>query len=431
MTAALLIVLAGSSTVRLSLRKCVALALEKSPSVRAALAAKERARGQYIEARGLALPQFSAEVSAAALSGATGFLEEFVDTLPPGSVPDKEMYVGWLSLTQVIYQGGLVRAGIAAARINRRMAGEGVKGRRKEVAFGVKLAYYDVKLAGALLRVAEQSLELARSHRKDVELKLEKGAASEFELLRATVQVQNLLSSRLRAKKGLELAREKLLSELDLPRGTRVVLTDALPEVVKAADFETELGRARASRTELRLADLEIQLYELNVVRARAGQRPHVNFIFRWGDEMYKGPFWEEWDPTWSATLALRVPIFDGLQTRGRIIQAEATVKALHEKRRGLKRMVELELRAALSSLEMGRQFLEAQSHNVEQAGEALRLAQARFREGMATQLEVQDARLALSQAETNLARARYDLAKAGLEIERATGEVELPGERK
>lgn len=419
-------------TVKLSVRESVLLALEKSPSVRAAVERKRSANGQYLEARGFALPQFSAELSYTRLPGPTGFYEA-ASEIPgaEGLIPDKDIYAGWLSLTQVVYQGGLVRAGMAAAEINRHMAAETIENEKRAVAFRVRLAYYDVLLARALLRVAEEAVELARSHRRDVQLKRSKGAASEFELLRTTVHVQNLLSSRLQAEKRLGLARERLLSEVDLPRRARLVLTDALPEVAGSGEFETELGRALVSRSELRLADLEIQLYELNVVRARARYRPQVDFVFRWGDEMYKGPLHEEWDPSWSATVAVRVPIFDGLQARGKVIQAEAAVRALREKRRGLRRMVELELSAALSSLEMARQFLDAQSHNVGQAREALRLARARFREGMATQLEVQDARLALSQAETNLAQARYELARAGLDIEKATGNLQLPGEAK
>ncbi len=427
MTAVLLVALAGAPTVELSLRKCILLALEESPSVKAALAQEDMADGQYLDARGLALPQFSAELSYTRLPGPTGMYEE-ISALPGDfDIPDTDIYAGWLNLTQVIYQGGLVRAGIAAAVINRRMAAVSIEARKKEVVCGATLAYYDVLLADALRRVAEETLELARSHRRDVELKRSKGAASEFELLRAKVQVQNLLSSRLRAEKTRELARQRLLSELDLPRMTRITLTDSLPQAVEAKDFQMDLGRALASRSDLRLADLGVQLYKLNVLRARAGYKPQVSFVFRWGDEMYKGPLYKEWDPSWSAMVTMRVPIFDGLQTRGKVIQAGATVKTLEEKRRGLRRMVELELRAALSSLEMARQFLDAQSHNVEQASEALKLAQARFDEGMATQLDVQDARLALSQAETNLAQARYELAKAGIELQNATGEVQLP----
>ena len=430
MTAVLLFALAAAPTVELSLRKSVISALEKSPSVGAARAGEEAAGGQYLEARGFALPQFSAEVSATALSGAGGFyqgLEDMPGELPEGAFPDKEIYAGYLNLTQVVYEGGLVRAGISAARLNQRMAGETVAAEQKNVIYRVKLAYYDVLFAEALLGVADEAVELARSHRKDVELKLRQGAASEFEFLRAKVEVQNLLSSRLRAEKGLELARERLLSELDLPRGTRPVLTDPLPGDVEAGDFEAELERAIVHRSELMLVDLEVQLYRLNIRRARAGYKPRVDFIFRWGDDMYKGPVYEEWDPTWSATLALRAPIFDGLQAHGRVIQAKAAVRALEEKRKGLRRMVELELRAALSSVAMARQFLAAQSKNVELAAEALRLAQERFREGMSTQLEVQDSRLGLSQAETNLAQAQYELARAGLELEKATGKLELP----
>ena len=66
--------------------------------------------------------------------------------------------------------------------------------------------------------------------------------------------------------------------------------------------------------------------------------------------------------------------------------------------------------------------FIEAQKKTVEQAEESLRLAEARFRAGTGTQLDVLSAQTALTEARSNEIQALYDYNVAIATLERATG---------
>ena len=81
-----------------------------------------------------------------------------------------------------------------------------------------------------------------------------------------------------------------------------------------------------------------------------------------------------------------------------------------------------VDVRAALLEFRAARQDLDAQEATVGQAERALELAGVRFREGLATQVEVLDSQLALTQARTNQARTLYRLNLAHARIERALG---------
>jgi outer membrane protein len=70
-----------------------------------------------------------------------------------------------------------------------------------------------------------------------------------------------------------------------------------------------------------------------------------------------------------------------------------------------------------------------ARRETVAEAAEAFRLATLRFSRGLATQLEVSDAQLALTTAQTTEARARYDLYLAAAALVRAAGEPPVPDE--
>ena len=84
-------------------------------------------------------------------------------------------------------------------------------------------------------------------------------------------------------------------------------------------------------------------------------------------------------------------------------------------------RQIELEIQRAFANLQQYRETIESQQKNVQQALEALRLAQERLSAGAGTQLEVLDARVALTRARTTELQARGEYVRSLAEFDRAT----------
>jgi outer membrane protein len=84
---------------------------------------------------------------------------------------------------------------------------------------------------------------------------------------------------------------------------------------------------------------------------------------------------------------------------------------------------IEVEVRTALSSLQEAGELAEAAVKVVEQAEESLRLADARYGAGSATQLDVLQAQVALTQARDNQLQANYSYNVALANVRRAIGE--------
>jgi outer membrane protein len=128
--------------------------------------------------------------------------------------------------------------------------------------------------------------------------------------------------------------------------------------------------------------------------------------------------------------VQLQWNIFDGALTRARIAEAQADLDRSKWQEAGLRRDVELQVRQAVLNLENARVLLESQGANVQEATEALRLAEARQRAGAGTELDVQDARNALEQAKLNQVRARSQCSIARLGLDQATGVLEAAGRK-
>lgn len=121
--------------------------------------------------------------------------------------------------------------------------------------------------------------------------------------------------------------------------------------------------------------------------------------------------------------------LFDGLRTKGNLDLAQANARVADLQLAQERETVALEVAEARAGFQRAKSLFEARKQNSAEAAEALRLATLRFARGLSTQLEVQDAQIAVMQAQTNEARAIYDYYLASAELARALGEpIPLPG---
>ncbi len=124
----------------------------------------------------------------------------------------------------------------------------------------------------------------------------------------------------------------------------------------------------------------------------------------------------------WSGELKFSFPIFLGFRTEARVEQARAAVQRAEAQRDQLRRRVEFEVAQAKADVAAARALLAARRETVRQAARAHYLAGVRYANGMTTQLEVSDARIASQQAAVNEVQATRDYLVALARLEWALG---------
>ncbi len=115
----------------------------------------------------------------------------------------------------------------------------------------------------------------------------------------------------------------------------------------------------------------------------------------------------------WSLSVTLKVPIFDGFRTAGKVAQARAEHARVGQDKVALETLVDLEAKQALDRLRVARSVLQSAELNVTQARRALEMTEANYRLGASTTLDVTDAQAAFTQAEMNRVEALWAHANA------------------
>ena len=130
----------------------------------------------------------------------------------------------------------------------------------------------------------------------------------------------------------------------------------------------------------------------------------------------------DEVEKTYAGYLVLSLPIFDGFRTKSQISKSYSQLRQAELARAGLEDAIELEVRSALLEIEAALETLKSQEKNVEMAEEGLEIANKRYLQGYATNLEVMDAQLALTRARNNRIQALHDLSWAVAKAKKSMG---------
>lgn len=111
------------------------------------------------------------------------------------------------------------------------------------------------------------------------------------------------------------------------------------------------------------------------------------------------------------------MPLFTGGRLGGDAQVAKANLREAELRLSQTRKFARLDGRSTQTQVEAAAAAWEASMGTVEQADEAYRIADLRYREGLSTQTELLDARVALEQAQGNRARAARDLQVAKMRL--------------
>ncbi len=406
---------------RVDLNGMIGYALEYSPAI---LQARERIReqeGLIVEVKSQALP------NAYLNSSYTKRDDSLVQT---AGASDQNWTIA-LEVRQTLFAGGGVKAALEAQKFTREAALLDLRAVVDQVLLDVRTRYYDVLLARESIEVQEQNVNLLKEQLETSKNRFEAGSVSRFEVLRSEVEVANAQPALIRARNAYRIAIDELRRVIGYVK-TDVNNLSKTPEFLGELEFtpveydlQSSLASALERRPELaRLAALA-EARKAGVTVAKSDRYPDLALVG--GYELDKANNSDNFDDSkhgWVVGLQSSWAIFDGRATTGRIIQARSQLRQAELARDETRLAIEVEVRRAISSLQEASELAEAAQKVVEQAEESLRLADARYSAGSATQLDVLQSRVALTEARTNQLQANYSYLVAVANLRKAMGET-------
>ena len=441
-----------SDTLRLSLSEAVTRGLRDGDEALLAGAQVELTDAQVTMARATGLPQLR-------LNGSFGHVYENARANAVGQIFNQvNTYSTNVNLSQVIFQGGRIVSGLRSASRLQEASQLNKRETESRISYDVQRAYLQVLFADRIAEIQGTTYARAQKHLEEVERFEQAGRAARYDVLRARVQLSNLEPQVIQARSDQEitLLELKRLTNIPLERAVVLITTiDAATAQAVAGTVEANDGGAN-ERPALRAAEMTASARQAGIRVARADFMPSVSIFIQGGFQAFPtgnrfppgfgriistecppgtpaGRSCIEHNGGWfedrSMGIQVNWPLFDGLRAKGNVDLAQAQARVADLQLAQQREQVALEVAEARAGFKAAKSLFEARRQNSAEANEALRLATLRYGRGLSTQLEVQDAQIAVMQSETNEARAIYDYYLAAAELARALGDpLPLPG---
>jgi outer membrane protein len=410
--------------VTVSLDEAVARALERNGRLLAAAARVDAAESQVEQAKSAKRPSIRGQVQTAYL----GALDQGVDTTPLADfVLDADslqigdsIIAGVISLQQVLYAGGSIRAGIEASEFLAESETWREAAARNDLVLEVKRAYYDCLLARALARVARESVETFERHREDAAKALEVGAVSRFEMIRAETELSSRRADLDTVKTMQAIAQLNLQRLLHWEEEAPIACDPALPISWEGDEgLDAIVASALTARPEIAALEAGLEAAKLQVTAREGQSKPRAAAMAQYqrieggSDALPNGLV---------LSVGLEWELYTGGRRKHEILEAGYQAESLEHELGELKRAVDLEVKQAAFRMDDAAGKI-VQTHNtVLLAREGQELAELRFKQGIGTQTETLDADLALVQSRSALVQALRDYLAARAERDKAAG---------
>ncbi|MEP0860354.1 MAG: TolC family protein [Ignavibacterium sp.] len=331
-------------------------------------------------------------------------------------------YEAQLLLTQTLFSSTVFR-GIGASRIYYNLSKAELNNTISKTVLSVQTTFYGVLLAKQLYEITNASFLNAQDNLRNVKALFDQGLVSEFDMLQAEVQVENIRPLVLQMENTLKSAKDGLKVLLGIPQEEPIDITGEIVYTPEELPDEFDLiSEALQSNFGLKSLDLKKQVDEAFIQIDVSEYWPN---IAAFGSYSYAGSS-DKWNfqnySSLTVGLSFSINLWKGNRTKNRVEQSTITFKQTEEQMNLYKDFLVTQVRAKYSELKRVQTLVDAQNKNVKVAERAYEIAKVRYKEGTGSQLEIQNADIALKQARTNYIQSVHSYLVTKFEMDQLLG---------
>lgn len=289
---------------------------------------------------------------------------------------------------------------------------------REDVAFGAKVAYFNVLRAGASLDVRRETLRRRESLLKQARAYYEAGIRAKIDVARAEANLYDARAQVSQAENDLRVARITLLNRMGVDGPADYLLSSPLAEEKVPGTLPDWIAEAERNRTELAAIRQRERAAAESVRFARGGYLPTLSGTAGLGYAADEPPL----DRNYTVGVTLSYPVFTGFLTREQVKEAEASLASVRHELVDARRRVALQVEQAANGVREALERIDARRKERDASEENLRLATARYEVGAGDIIEMIDAQVQMTVADTGVIDARYDYSVSVAALLRAIG---------
>lgn len=303
---------------------------------------------------------------------------------------------------------------------------ESARASRLDMVNNVNKAYYSLLLAIASRDVIRQNYEIAKINADIYQKQFEQGTASEYDVLRSSVQVTNIEPELLQADISVRQCQLQLKVLMGMDAAVEIMPDITLRQMQRDMfGYTATLNRSLSGNTSLRSIDIQTDMAHQNLTLKKFAWIPSLALTYNlnWnalsnGNALKN----QDFNPYSTVGVALQVPIFSGGSKYYGVKQAEVQLKEIQFQRENLVNSLNMQVDLAIDNINRQVSQIEASEQGMRQASKAYEIMQKSFEIGAATYLDLRDSELANTSAQLAYLQSIYNYLVSTSELDMLLG---------
>jgi outer membrane protein TolC len=329
----------------------------------------------------------------------------------------------------LLWQGGAVKAGIKMGDMFSDSGYYILTQTKNQIRDLVATLCSGIVLSSALIKVQEENLNIAKDHLNEINLKYKQGLASDLDILNQKVKISNSEPPLIQARNSYEIGLLTLKKVLNTDPEKELYLSWSIKDILSfpVPGLEELYAMAGENNPELVVARLntEIAKQHIKVVRAEhfGSISAFVNGTYSGADDNVLIPVSDR-NSSLGANAGIRIdiPLFEGFRVDSQIKQKQLAYDQAVLNQQETERNIKIEIQKAFLNLNEAKQRILATKGTIQQARTNLDRTKIRYRNGLASRLDLDDSALLLHDAELQFVQAVHDAFTALSNLNYAVG---------
>ena len=416
---------AQQDTLFLTLEESLEVALSDNPTMKVAGKEIELKKEARLESIFGLLPEVSLDGSYTRTIKKQTMAMDFDGQSTVIEVGQNNSYSGGVNVSLPIFAPALYSS-INLTKADVELAVEKARASKLDLINQVTKAYYQLLLSQDSYYVLLKSYDQAEANFNLINAKYEQGLVSEYDKIRAEVQMRSLNPSVVSARNGVNLAslQLKVLMGMssDVPIGVLGNLKDYEETLFSEQLIKDSINLSENS--DLKQLDLNVGLLKKNLQLERTNFMPtlvaHYNYLYTTLSESFRFSSYD-WFPYSTVGLTLSIPIFKASNFK-KVKQTKIQMQQLNYTRTDIERQLNMQARSYQDNMDASAEQVVSNRESVRQAEKGREIAAKRYDVGKGTILELNDSEVALTQSQLTYNQSIYDYLVAKADLEKVLG---------
>lgn len=343
-------------------------------------------------------------------------------------VQPHQLNVG-LSANMLVFDGSYVY-GLKAARLYRELVKKQKESTLENIKVNVTKAYLAVLIAQVNQNTLQDNINTVNKSLSEAKAMYDAGFVESLDVDRLQLSLNNL-NTQLENVNGLiDLSYNLLKFQMNYPQDEALTLSESIDELILKFDAEQSLAEEMnpENRVEYQLLQKSEELNELDLKRNKAGYYPNVAAFTSFQESLQRTNLFDNdevgWLPTGVVGLSIGVPIYDGGEKKAKIQKVKLNQAKTEVQKQEFTNAMQMQVRNATIALTNAKNNLENTKTALKMNENIYEKVKIKFREGVGSSVEVNQAESSLYNAQSQYISALYDVLQSKVDLDIALGKL-------